>query len=502
MFKKLHLLLSLLFLINFCHGQGLNHQWLLGYDTALFDTNVISTKSRLLFNQNSFSLMPESRKLAFRAAQANISDENGNLLMATNGCWIMNSLGDTMMNGSGLFTGGLTNSWCTSTTGIPISHSNLVLPYPSDTTKYILFHHIVNDVTLIPEEIFYTVINLTLDNGLGGVIQKNQIALQDNIGWGIAACKHSNGRDWWIVTVKNNSNLIYKILLTPIGISSITTQNLGITHLETTNPIFSNDGKKFAYRHYTGTTGNFNNQVRLWDFDRCNGNFSNMTLIQWQHSIPGLGLSFSPNSKYIYTTTFDRVYQINADTSDVQASLKIVAINDGYYSPQPPFQTDFWLTYLAANSKIYISSGNGVIDMHYINYPDSGGVACEVQQHALHLPNYYVRGHVNHPNYYLGCDTTCTPCLVSVNEIEHDFKCSVSPNPTNGYLKLIYMLPQNKEGKLEIIDITGKIIYQMRLPQWSTLQQINLPGYISNGIYNCVITSDGRRVSKKVAVIK
>jgi hypothetical protein len=89
-------------------------------------------------------------------------------------------------------------------------------------------------------------------------------------------------------------------------------------------------------------------------------------------------------------------------------------------------QTNFWFMYLAANGKIYISSGNGVVDYHYISYPDSAGMACDVHLHDLHLPCYSFRGNVYHPNYYLGCDTTQTtcPCLATgINDVkQHDFK--------------------------------------------------------------------------------
>jgi hypothetical protein len=84
----------------------------------------------------------------------------------------------------------------------------------------------------------------------------------------------------------------------------------------------------------------------------------------------------------------------------------------------------------------------------------------------------------------------------------HDFKFSIAPNPTNGAFKIIYLLPQNRSGKLEVFDISGRVVYQMSLPQWSTLQQIELPPTITNGLYSCVITSDGYRQSKKVAVVR
>ncbi|MGI8892983.1 MAG: T9SS type A sorting domain-containing protein, partial [Bacteroidia bacterium] len=78
-----------------------------------------------------------------------------------------------------------------------------------------------------------------------------------------------------------------------------------------------------------------------------------------------------------------------------------------------------------------------------------------------------------------------------------DFKFNIYPNPSSGNFNIIYLLPSNKEGKLEIFDITGKIVYEMRLPQWSTLQNISLPN-LSGGIYAVKITSDGSSVVKKV----
>ncbi len=494
---------------HFGFSQGRNHQFLIGYDTGLFDTNVTSTKARLLFNSNSVAILPETRKMAFRAAQGNISDENGNLLMVSNGCWIANTTGDTMQNGSGLNPGSFANDWCSAVIGIPFPHSNVIIPWPDDPDKFILFHQVGNyNLTgAMATELFYTVIDMTLDNGKGAVIQKNVIALTDTLNQGIAVCKHANGRDWWVCVLEENSNNIYKLLITPSGIASITTQSLGVTNHNLYNgqPVFSPDGNKFAYRFFYGPSGFYTNEVRLFDFDRCTGMISNPVIISWMHITVGQGISFSPDSKRLYTCTFDRIYQINTDTANIPASLQIVAYNDGYYSPYPPFQTDFWLMYLAANGKIYISSGNGVIDLHFINYPDSAGVSCNVQQHALHLPCYSARGNVNHPNYYLGCDTTQTtcPCLTDVKNLSPpDFKFRVYPNPvTDGYLNIGYLLPQNKSGVFEIYDITGKVVFSYTLPPWSNYQSFRLPP-LSDGIYRCVIISDGKRVGRKLAVVR
>jgi type IX secretion system substrate protein/WD40 repeat protein len=498
----------ILFLFNSLHGfsQGFNHTFLLGYN-ILLDTYTTATKARLNFDANNVTVVPETRLMPFRATQGNISDANGNLLIASNGCWIANANNDTMMNGCCLNPGLFTNDWCDNTSGIPFSHANIILPYPGDSSKFVLFHQTGNYNISASSELYYTVIDMTQDGGLGGVDsnQKNVIIIQDTFSLGISACKHANGRDWWIVALKDSSNIIYKVLLTPSGISSVTTQALNIPLSNFGNagqPTFSPDGEKFAYT--SGMTGpNAFHDVRLFHFDRCTGDFSDTTYYRFAETAVGFGISFSSNSKYLYACSMPRIFQLNTDTNNIIGTVDTVATWDGFYSPIPPYGTYFWFMYLAANGKIYVTTG-GTVDISYINLPDLPDAACDVQQHALHLPCYSARASVNHPNYYLGpvLNSVCDSLGLSVQEINHDFHFNMYPNPvTEQLLKIIYLLPQNKEGAFEIFDINGRKVYSLRLPQWSSLQMINLPE-LSDGLYQCVITSGNSRISKKVSIIK
>jgi hypothetical protein len=139
-----------------------------------------------------------------------------------------------------------------------------------------------------------------------------------------------------------------------------------------------------------------------------------------------------------------------------------------------------------------------------MNYPDSIGLACDIQQHVIDLGSYqHLRAVPNHPNYNLGpvvgslCDT-----LTSISEIKHDFKFSLSPNPTSdGYIKLAYLLPQNKNGVFEVYNVTGQRVYEMNLPAWSTLQIVKIPE-LSNGVYTCVIRSGYERDGRKLVLMK
>jgi hypothetical protein len=486
------ILLLLILHQNFANGQEYNHQWLLGNQWLFTDP-----KARMYFDASSYVLQPEFRKMVFEGTEGNICDANGNFLMSSNGVWIANANNDTMMNGNGLNPGTNVNSYPHALLDI---YANIFLPYPGDSTKYVLFHHTDewDGISYPAYEVFYSVIDKTLDGGLGGVdsTQKNVIAFQDTLNWGLAACRHANGRDWWIVAQKHNTDIIFKILFTPNGIASITSQqlNVPVAWYNVTQPTFSPDGTKFGYTTYDTL---FNRWVLIFDFDRCTGIFSNQQVIDITDGHLGVGLAFSPNSKFIYAASFVHLFQINIDNLTVDT----VAVVDTFYSGG--FLMNFFLMYLAANGKIYITSGSSAQHIHEMNYPDSTDIACNFQQHAVNLGIWVLRSVPNHPNYYLGCDTTCTPCLATgLNNLsERDFYFRIYPNPIlNNTLNIGYFLPQNKNGLFQIYDITGKVIFKYTLPQWSNEQNFKLPE-LSDGIYNCVITSGGVRISKKIVIL-
>ncbi|MCW5931885.1 MAG: T9SS type A sorting domain-containing protein [Bacteroidetes bacterium] len=498
--------MSFLLMIYFLNStdvfsQGYNHTWLLCYHTNL--SNPTDTMARMDFDTSNYTLVHYQRKMPFMGTQGNISDENGNFLMSSNGIWIANSIGDTMPNGTGLNPGWLVDDY--KSFGLPLTNANIILPMPDDTNKFVLFHQTAGILSLSSPEIFYTIMDKTLDNGKGDVISKNNVALSGTFGHGMAACKHGNGRDWWVVAFSNNADTIYKFLLSPNNVQYAGFQKLNVPVYGgwAGQPVFSPDGEKFAYRNaYFNSISSWYQNLRLFHFDRCDGLFTLDTIIDYTDSILGFGSSFSPNSKYLYVSSAQYIYQYNTDTSNIAASKQTVAVNDTFNSAGW-LTTDFMLMYLAANGKIYITSGNSVLHLHEMDYPDSAGVACNVNLHNIVLNCLNFRTVPVHPNYYLGrkigsvCDT-----LTSINDLtEHNFKFSISPNPTSGIFKIIYLLPQNQKGVFEVYDVTGKKVFSYHLPQWSTLQNFDL-SFLGSGVYSCVITSNNQRVSKKIAIIK
>jgi hypothetical protein len=475
-------------------AQFYNHQWLIGNQWL-----QTVPKGRMTFDSVSYQFQTEYRKMAFDGTQGNICDAQGNFLMSSNGVWIANANNDTMLNGSGLNPGYFVNAW---PNGLLITNGNLFIPTPGDSLGYTLFHQTRLDPNSFLGGIYETLIDLTLDSAKGGVSIKNNTLIIDQLSWGIAACKHANGRDWWITIMQDNSDIVYKILYSTNGVYNTNTQALNFNVLPLGNVsqiTFSTTGNLFAYTVYDNSSP-VNSYVILCDFDRCSGQFSNTRTISVSNGEYLYGLSFSPSSDFLYTNSASYIFQI--DITD--QSIDTVAVYDGFSYPIPSAATTFFNEYLAANGKIYLTSGNGVQHLHEINYPDSAGIACDVQQHAVSLGVWHFRAVPNHPNYNLGpvVGSVCDTLSVGLTESIHDFHFSIAPNPvSDGWVKLTYLLPQNKAGVLEVYSITGQKMYGQTLPPWSTLQLVQLPD-LEAGIYTAVISSGSDRNAKKLVVLK
>jgi hypothetical protein len=217
-----------------------------------------------------------------------------------------------MLNGGGLNPGGITPNW---QFGLPMTANNIFLPMPGDSTKFALFHHTAtfNGVYYPALEILYSIIDITQNGGLGAVVVKNQIVLQDTLSWGIGACRHANGKDWWVVAIKDYSDIIFKFLVTDSTIL-VSNQSLGIapTVGASVQLTFSQDGSKFICANTNGGSV-VEHEVRLLDFDRCSGVFSNPRVIDVADGGIGWGLAFSPSGKYVYACSSSRIFQIDTD---------------------------------------------------------------------------------------------------------------------------------------------------------------------------------------------
>ncbi|MDT8309476.1 MAG: hypothetical protein RQ866_08080, partial [Bacteroidales bacterium] len=232
-----------------------------------------------------------------------ISDVNGNLFFYTNGIDVWNRNHQKMPNGTGL------NGHSSST------NSGFIVPKPGSTTTYYIF---TTDAFFGPLGLCYSVVDMTLQAGLGDVTQKN-LFLHSPVTEKIAAIEHANGQGLWVVTHQGNSNVFQSWLVTSSGVSTTpVATNIGTVHSNANsgNGIgymkFSPDGKQLALTIYGLGI------IALFDFDAAAGTFSNA------QTFPGTwddvyGIEFSPNGKLLY---------VSSDTVLLQFDLTAGTLND------------------------------------------------------------------------------------------------------------------------------------------------------------------------------
>lgn len=478
--KILKVFLFLFFAASFnCFGQGISNNWLQGYFQGLGE-------SKMDFFSGSPVISQYNVPMDFNHTHANITDTAGNLLFYTNGYYIANANNDTMFNGSGLTPGAYANDFYD---GFLIPQGALIIPKPGSNSIYYLFHS-VDDNYPSPGGNFalklcLTTIDMSLNSGLGGVISKNVPLINDSLNLGkITATRAANGLSWWVFTHKLNTNTFYKLLITPGGILGPYTQSIGsIREWDVGQMKFSPDGKRLAYYHYRFTG------LDIFDFDRCSGILSNAI----NDSVPAIefgpvGCEFSPNSNVLYVTEITKIYQYNLLAANVIGSRQVVATYDGFEQPGlPGFGTYLCQPQLAPDGKIYITTGNSTTYFGTIENPDSVGIGCNVAQHSVLLPTYYFNTLPNHPNYFLGCDTTLgCPCSITSNTNDLSLKenrIKIFPNPTTGKFTLQFNV-QSTSGRAQVYDINGKQVLSEYIAPWSQYKHLDITN-LPKSIYLC-----------------
>ena len=291
---------------------------------------------------------------------ATISDINGNLLFYTNGVAVWNSIHDTMPNGDSLL-GHMSST-----------QSALIVPMPESTTKYYIFTaDYVAGYFGGFGGVSYSIIDMTLDGGLGDIIPiyKNILLLTPTTEK-LAGTRHSNGIDYWVITHEWDTNNFYTYLITSSGIDSIPViSSIGAMHsggvLNNDNARgylkLSPDGNKLALVTKTPL-------VELFDFNNTTGIISNFI------SLPAdggeYGISFSPDNSKLYVNknlTPVRIFQydLKGSPADIINSKTSIAYPSSYLGAMQ----------LAPEGKIYVARVNQDY-LGIINEPNETGIVC------------------------------------------------------------------------------------------------------------------------------
>ncbi len=453
--KKLIFLLSILCIRINGYAQNEGNNW------------VFPDQCGIRFN--GVSAVPFSSAIAPNVGlpllnQTSISDTNGDMFCyAAATSWYWSSLhvfdrnNNVMPNGSTL--AGHTN------------FASLLLPYPDRDSLICLFHLCLDSTNLNQDILFYSLIDKNANSGLGDVILRDSVLYNSSYPLSqhkLAACKHANGRDWWIFIADLNLGYV-SFLLTPNGISFNNVQFVGSfsDSLELGKMIFSNDGTKMVSVCPAGI-------LDVFDFDRCTGQLGNfrdvgehLTPMPYQY----FSVSFSPNGNLVYASAWNTVkvfYQWDLTAGNIQASKTLLC-----QYPDTGMITDytyFWHN-LGPDGKIYIpmannyfAGGNNYITQHLdvIEFPDTPGIGCNYVRQGFDLGGRRVTGCLpNMPFYGLGsmngspCDSLVSDILEISATISKEL--SVFPNPFTS--KFTWQLHNSEKiEQVFISDITRRNI--------------------------------------------
>lgn len=450
MIKNIVGIIAILFvLIQNLQSQKEDYIWGFGYNYE-HDTFVYGLQGGIELN---FNVSPPDTDFVRRAndfsrTNASICDENGDLLFYTNGVYIGDRRYQIMQNGKGL------NKW--STSGYRSQQGALILPFPSKSNQYMVFYGTdelfktregpVRGGNIVTQ---YAIVDMSRNGGFGSVIKKNLVISSDTLKIGtFTACRHANGRDWWIPLIHLEDPWIDVYLLSPKGLNfdHRDTISFAFQPSGTGAACFSPDGTIYYHGEvYSIYEGHY---LDFFDFDRCSGHFSNQVQFFERDTMGDFGLAISPNSRYAYVMIDRNVFQYDLWAQNIENSKDTVATYDGHIDVTV---SNFGMSALGPDGKIYITPLSTNRYLHVIHAPDSAGVACRVEQRAIMLPAYSHGTMPNFPHFRLGvlegsdCDTIVSTIT---NKITNE-DITIYPNPTKGILTI-----NKRKYHMEFLDYT------------------------------------------------
>ena len=223
-----------------------------------------------------------------------MSDKEGNLLFYSDGMTIWNRTHQVMENGSGLF--GHNSS----------AQSGIVMPYPGQHGKYIAVSVSLNNNSggHVGNRMAYSIVDMSLQGGLGEVTTKNVLLTGHRgvLGEAVAAVKHSNGIDFWIIGVGKGAGINSALNVWSVTAAGVNTTCVGSYQLAantTANAAmngylrFSNDGKYFAWAE-----GPLSMNTHFGEFNPSDGTVPTRKVAQFSFRL--YGPEFSTSSQLLY----------------------------------------------------------------------------------------------------------------------------------------------------------------------------------------------------------
>lgn len=448
--------------------QNQYKQWHIGYNAGV----NFNTTPNLIINSSALTTLDYS---------ASISDTNGALLFYTNGSTIWNSANTIMQNGTGLngdISGGQTA---------------LIIKKPNDVDEVSRLYYVFNVTYYATDGLYYSIVDMSLNNGLGAVIQKN-VLINPLSTEKLAAVYNSEKGYYWIITHNWNSDVFscYKLktsgIVTNPVISNagliITQGTFGSSHDAMGQISVSPDGEKIACAY------NYSGKYEFYNFDINTGIVSNAQSVSGYPS--SWGIEFSEDSKKVYATqwTYSTITQFditNFNASSIQASAGIV----GNVNCSDPLYKAGYLE-LAPDGKIYIAKF-GENYLATISNTNQTVLNCIFNDLGQYLGNGTSKAGLSNSPVF--------PFTNNSNSIDETPPNAINiyPNPTSTFINIDFDDPEDI-SKITLSDVLGNVISEIST-DIKTSNSLNIDK-LSNGTYFCIVLFKSNKThSKKLVLI-
>ncbi|MBC7863482.1 MAG: T9SS type A sorting domain-containing protein [Bacteroidia bacterium] len=400
----------------------------------------------------------------------------GALLFYTNGVFVWDKNGTIMPNGSGLL--GDSSS----------TQAALIVPQPGSANIYYVF---TTDAMGGADGFKYSVVDMSLNSGLGDVTTKN-FAVLTPVTEKLAAVKDPATNDYWIMVHEWGNSDFYAYKLTSAGLMNPVVSSVGSPH--TTGVPFNTYGQmKFnGCGTKLGVAIGYQDSGEIFDFNSTTGVVSNPVFL----SLPdhAYGLEFSPGGNLVYISNYGQSggaatlmqFDLSAGNS---AAVMATQINLNVGSDIRGMQ-------LSNDGKIYcVRSYNQYLGT--INRPDSIGANCNYVDISVDLdPNFNGRiagsSLTGFPANFVIDETACSALAVK----NHSFQTknvSVFPNPSPSGFSFV---TNENYSSVAVYDYAGKLVENFN--GISKANKFSFGENYEKGIYLVRFTNEKEVVSVKI----
>jgi len=427
---RLKIIILLICWWNNLHSQNEDFKWIFNFSSvdSCLQNSVLGEKcgaSILDFNSiPPIGYSSHNITLDMGECNASICDENGELLLYSNGQSIHGPEHTPIVNGD---TINFSPKWRWlewqnefgewKPSGMRFVQCIGFINQPDTDTILALYHNYENyDLSNLTGYFELWQSKIVLNNQNEYEIVEKDILVNDKIyrSGAITACKHGNGRDWWVLQF--NRDTVYHYLIDPHGFKL---NNISLLPFELRSTVgqskFDAYGNKFALygRHDLGSVSS-GGDLMIADFDRCDGSLINpkLSFQPGENAVISNGLEFSPDGSLLYISNNLNIFQFDLTSPDIFLSKQTVATYNGSTCGNTAdFPLWFGQLQLGPDNKIYNGRDLQCFNIHVINNPNQRGETCDVQQNVIELPTYTYGTVPNFNTYRLGpldhsfCDT-------------------------------------------------------------------------------------------------